>query len=135
QIGLIRDPALRELAMNIYTIDVYDDIVQEGKTSRYRAAFRMALPYEIQQKLSDACGDGVVLPGDYVHIAHSLDYPCTSGLPKDVIARNAAILRSDSELMPLLRLRIADVETNLGNFMVYSGDIRNGLRAVAREKP
>ncbi|SRR5579885_2055402 len=135
EIGLIHDRALRELAMNTYTTDVFDDIVQEGKTSRYRAAFRMVIPYDVQQKLSDSCGDRVVLPGDYAHIAHSLDYPCASGLSKDVIAKNAAILRNDSELVPLLRLRIADVDTNLGNFTVYGKDIRDGLRAVAQEKP
>ena len=64
EIGLIRDRALRELAMETYTTDVFDDIVQEGKTSRYRAAFRMVIPYDVQDQLSEACGDKVVPVGD-----------------------------------------------------------------------
>jgi hypothetical protein len=75
-----------------------------------------------------------VRPGDYEGIAHSLDYPCSTGLPADVIAKNAAILRADAELVPLLRMRIADVDTNLGSFTVYNKDIRDGLRALAREQ-
>ena len=134
EIGLIRDPALRELAMRTYTAHAFDDIVREGKNSRYRAAFRMEMPYHIQQKLDRACGDRVVRPGDYAGIAHSLDYPCSTGLPADAIAKNAAILRSDTELVPLLRMRIADVDTNLGSFTVYDKDIRDGLRALARER-
>lgn len=134
EIGLIRDRALRELAMRTYTASAFDDIVREGKTSRYRAAFRMAIPYDVQRKLAQTCGDRVVRPGDYEGIAHSLDYPCSTGLPADVIANNAAILRADAELVPLLRMRIADVDTNLGSFTVYNKDIRDGLRALAREQ-
>lgn len=135
EIGLIRDRALRELAMRTYSATAFVDIVQEGKTSRYRAAFRMAIPYDVQRKLAQTCGDRVVRPGDYKGIAHSLDYPCSTGLPTDVIARNVAILRGNAELVPLLRQRIADVETNLGSFTVYNKDIMDGLHAVAREKP
>ena len=52
-----------------------------------------------------------------------------------MIARDAAILRNDSELVPLLRLRITDVDTNLGSFVMYDKTIRDGLRAVAQQRP
>ncbi|MGN6728634.1 MAG: DUF6090 family protein [Rhodanobacteraceae bacterium] len=134
EIGLVRDRALRELAMRTYKASAFDDIVREGKTSRYRAAFRMAIPYDVQRKLAQTCGDRVVRPGDYKGILHSLDYPCSTGLPADVIAENVAILRGDVELVPLLRMRISDVDTNLGSFTVYNKDIRDGLRGLAREQ-
>lgn len=134
EIGLIRDRALRELAMRTYKASAFDDIVREGKTSRYRAAFRMAIPYDVQRKLAQTCGDRVVRPGDYKGFMHSLDYPCSTGLPADVIAKNVAILRGDAELVPLLRMRISDMDTNLDSFTVYNKDIRDGLRALAQEQ-
>lgn len=134
EIGLIRDRALRELAMRTYKASAFDDIVREGKNSRYRAAFRMAIPDDVQRKLDRACGDRVVRPGGYKGIAHSLDHACSTGLPADVIAENAAILRADTALVPLLRMRIADVDTNLRSFTVYKKDFRDGLRALAREQ-
>lgn len=134
EIGLIRNRALRELAMRTYKASAFDDIVREGKTSRYRAAFRMAIPYDVQRKLAQTCGDRVVRPGDYKGFMHSLDYPCSTGLPADVIAKNVAILRGDAELVPLLRMRISDMDTNLGSFTVYNKDIRDGLRALAQEQ-
>ena len=134
EIGLIRDRALRELAMRTYKASAFDDIVREGKTSRYRAAFRMAIPNHIRRKLAQTCGDRVVRTDDYEGVAHSLDHACSTGLPADVIAENAAVLRADTELVPLLRMRFADVDTNLGSFTVYDKGIRDGLRALAREQ-
>jgi hypothetical protein len=135
EIGLIRDPALRNLAMDTYTIPVFDMILGEGVNNPYRKAFRMAIPYEVQQALLVACGDRVVLPGNYKGIANSLDYPCSSGLPPQVIANSAAILRNDPQFLQLLRLRIAEVGTNQNNLTLYYPEIRNGLQAIAREKP
>ena len=68
-------------------------------------------------------------------VAHALDYPCTTGLPKDVIARNTGALRNDSELVTMARLRMADVATNLSNFTVFSEEIRDGLHSVAQQNP
>lgn len=95
----------------------------------------MAIPYEVQNALESACGDRLVPTGDYKDIRHSLDHPCSSGLSPGAMAASAAILRNDPHFLEFLRLRIADIETNLGNLTVSYGDIREGLRAVAREKP
>ncbi|MGH8122916.1 MAG: hypothetical protein ACREPT_09115 [Rudaea sp.] len=133
-LGLIRSDALRDTAIQVYTSPTLDMIAAESQTSLYRKTFRMAIPNEIQQSLEHACGDRVVRIGDYRAIVHSLDYPCSTGLPTQTIAASAAILRADSQLPPLLRLRIANLETDLGNLTLYD-NIRDELRAIAKEKP
>lgn len=135
EIGLIRDLALRDLAAAVYNIPVFDGILEEGTNNPFRKAFRMAIPYEVQLALAATCGDRVVGPGDYEGIAHSLDYPCSSGLPAQVIGANAAVLRSDRQFLEFLRLRIAEVGTNQDNLTIYYPEIRGGLQALAREKP
>lgn len=51
------------------------------------------------------------------------------------IAASAAILRNHPRFLEFLRLCIADIETSLGNLTVSYGHIREGLRAIAEEKP
>jgi hypothetical protein len=75
EIGLIRDKALRTVAMDVYTQPQIDQIDQNGRESEYRRAFRMALPWQVQRGLLDKCGDHLVLPGDYAGIKAVLDYP------------------------------------------------------------
>ena len=134
-IGLIRDPVLRETVMRLYTTTNLNNIAQEGRASLYRRAFRMAVPNEVQRSLEKSCGDRVPVVGDYhTNFKDAIDYPCTTGLPEDTIAASAALLRSDPDLIPLLRLRIADLETNLGNLLVYEGDIRTALRDFTTEQ-
>ena len=135
EIGLIHDSRLRDLAMRLYTAPMFESIHAEGINNPYRKAFRMAIPYEVQDALKSACGDRLVPTGDYKAIAHSLDHPCSPGLSPSAITVSAAILRNDPHFLEFLRLRIADIETNLGNLTVSYRDIRDGLRAIAKEKP
>ena len=88
----------------------------------------------MQQALADRCGDRVVEVGDYSGIATSLDHPCTLDLAPEAIAEAANTLRTDPQVLPLLRLRIADVQTSLQNLTVYNRDIRDDLRAVAGKR-
>lgn len=135
EIGLIRDSALRDLATRLYTDPLFNEIVQRGQQAEYRRAFRMALPYQVQQALADKCGDHVVPPGDYEDIARVLDYPCTTGLSPAAIEAADAILKNDPRMVPLLQLRIADIGTDLGNLTVYyANTIREPLRRLAQEK-
>ncbi len=133
-IGLIRDPTLRDLAMRVYTDPVFADIDAEAKHSEFRHWFRMNIPHDVQQKLSEACGDKVITPGDYRGIEHMLDYPCSPGLSPGMLGA-ATILRNDRDVLPLLRLRIADVESAVANLTIYSKGMRDGLRAVAGQHP
>ena len=68
EIGLIREPALKDLAIQVYTTPMFDNIRQEGARSRYRQAFRMTVPIAVQRALSATCGDRTVIPGDYASI-------------------------------------------------------------------
>ncbi len=84
-----------------------------AKESRYREAFRMTVPNEVQRAVAKNCGDRYTETGDYAAITGVLDYPCTTGLSEQAIGETANALRSNPNLVPLLRLRIADIETRL----------------------
>lgn len=60
QIGLIRDSDLRQLAMSVYTQPWLEAIGRPGLPREYRTAFRMALPYDVQESLAANCGDHMV---------------------------------------------------------------------------
>lgn len=130
EIGLIRDRELRDLAIKVYTTAMFDNIRQDGVSSRYREAFRMSVPIPVQRAISAACGDRVVVIGDYVSIVDQLEYPCTTGLPPETLRDAAAALEDNALIVPLLRLRIADIETRRGDMLApINTDIREGLAA------
>jgi hypothetical protein len=54
-------------------------------------------------------------------------------LSEDAIAASVAALRGNPDLVPLLRLRVADLESNVANLLVYEGDIHTGLRYFMKE--
>lgn len=136
QIGLIRDSALRDLAMRVYNQPGLDQMGQLDELREYRRAFRMALPYEVQQALAQNCGDRVVPVGDYAAIAHVLDYPCSTGLAPAVIAASDDALKNNHEMVALLQLHIAAVATNLGLLTRnWDHDLRAPLRRLAQEQP
>jgi hypothetical protein len=114
-IGLILDEKMRETAMRLYNVTTMDNMTREGRESGYREAFRMALPNEVHRALGRQCGDRYIEPGDYEAIASVLDYPCRTGLSGQAISEAAEVLRSTPNLAPLLRLRIADIETRMGD--------------------
>jgi hypothetical protein len=133
-IGLIRDRALRDTAVRVYTTPMFENIRREGSGSRYREAFRMSVPVEVQRALRDSCGERDIRVGDYTVIVDSLDYPCSTGLPPAILAEAAEALRAAS-LAPLLRLRISDIETRRADMLANNPDIRDGLLAIAKERP
>ena len=135
-IGLIRDTALRELAMHTYTSAVFTEVVDKGRGSEYRIAFRKAIPRDVQTKLNEQCGDHLVAIGDYAAIERVLDYPCTTELPPASIAQSVAILRGNPNFAATMRLRIADLGTDLGNLTwFYKDDLRDKLHALAKDAP
>src|SRR5205085_12142884 len=130
-IGLIRDSTLRDTAMRVYNMPTIDNVVREGMQSRYREAFRMSLPNEVQRVVAKNCGDRYVETGNYAAISGSLDYPCTSGLTEQTLSKATKALRSNPNLLPLLRLRIADIETRLVDLTNNNRAILDKLRAIA----
>jgi hypothetical protein len=133
-IGLIRDRTLRDLAMRVYSMPTIDNIVREGIESQYREAFRMTVPIAVQRTLAQSCGDKPTPVGDYASLAHSLDYPCHTGLSGTAIREAAAALRGNPMLLPSLRLRAVDIATRLGDLMTNNNEIRKGLIAIADGK-
>ena len=131
KIGLIRDRSLRDTAMRLYNVATIDNLVREGMQSRYREAFRMSLPNDLQRVLGKQCGDRFIRTGDYAGIPGILDYACTTGLSEQAISEGAQALRSNATLVPLLRLRIADIETRLVDLTVNNRSILESLRAIA----
>ena len=134
EIGLIRDRRLRELAMYTYASEVFLEVVDKSRSSEYRIAFRKAIPHDVQYALSERCGDRTVPVGNYTGIDDVLDYDCSTGLPAEILAKNAAILRSDAGIAAALRLRIADLETDLANLtFYYKDDLRDQLQTLAKD--
>ena len=134
-IGLIRDRSLRETAMRVYNSPTIEAMVREGMTSRYREAFQMTLPSATQRSLARNCGDKLIVIGEYTGIDRVLDYPCTPGLSEAEVHEAATALRANPDLLPFLRLRIADIETRLADLTGNNKPILDGLRAIAKEKP
>jgi hypothetical protein len=103
--------------------------------SRYREAFRMTLPNDVQRALGSNCGDRFVRAGDYAGLGELIDYPCRTGLSAGKIEDAVKLLRLNDDLVPLLRLRIADLETRLVDLTGNNKDVMQGLQAIANEKP
>lgn len=134
-IGLIREQTLRDTAMRLYNAPMFDNLVREGMQSRYREAFRMSLSNGTQRALGKHCGDHNIRTGDYSAIHGILDYPCSTGLSEQDITQSAKALRTNPNIVPYLRLRIADLETRLVDMTGNNRDIMEHLRAIAAKKP
>jgi hypothetical protein len=133
-LGLIKDPMLRKTALQVYNGLAYENLKSEGINSRYRIAFRMKMPLNVQNAIGSKCGDRPQDVGDYASIDTILDYECTTGLSPEVIDRAAGILRSDPIFVELLRLRIGDIKSQLGNAQLFlSEDVRNNILSIAKE--
>ncbi len=130
--GLIKDPALRKMAAEIYSTKLYENVKNEGINSQYRVAFRMLVPSSVQEAIGIKCGDRISEIGNYDSIKSPLDYKCTTGLSKQEIDRAAQILRSHSELAPLLRLRLANIYSAV-SVQLMSADVLRSLSP--KEKP
>ena len=132
-IGLIRDQRLRDTAMRLYNVATIENLAREGMQSRYREAFRMALPNDVQRTLGKNCGDRYIETGDFTAIHGVLDYPCRTGLTAQAVGEAANVLRANADLVPLLQLRIADIETRLGDLTGNNRSILESLSAIVAD--
>jgi len=132
-LGLIKSQTLRNTALQVYNFPTLDNVAREGMQSRYREAFRMALPNDVQRALGSNCGDRFVRAGDYEGLGDLIDYPCRTGLSTDVIEDAVKRLRANEALIPLLRLRIADLETRLVDLTGNNKDVMQELQVIANE--
>jgi len=133
KIGLIRDHRLRETAIRMFSTGIFDRMAAAGTGSKYREAFRMTIPNEVQRALRDNCGDRYVAPGDSEGATNSLDYQCATGLSVEAIAEAAEAIRAYDGLVPMLRLRIAEIDTQVTDLQSSNRDIVDVLVAVTGE--
>ncbi len=82
-----------------------------------------------------ACAFVIPKEGQNLEFGELIDYPCRTGLPAEVIEDAVGALRANDSLVPLLRLRIADLETRLVDLTGNNIEVLRGLQAVANEQP
>ncbi len=131
--GLITDLPLRRMATETYGTKLYENVKNEGINSAYRVAFRMRIPSDVQAAIASNCGDRNSQINDYENIKKPLDYPCATGLPQQVIDHAAAILRADATLVPLLRLRRANIYSATST-QLMSDEVLANLRDLSKGK-
>ncbi len=93
----------------------------------------MSVANDVQRALNKYCGDRKIDIGDYQGIADNLDYPCKLDLPQQQIDEAANALLANASLVPLLRLRIADLGTRVHDLTVNNRDIVQGLQGVSED--
>lgn len=103
QVANWKDQGLRNAAVLFYTWPGIEDAIDEGSTSLYRSAFRGILPVEVQDALTQHCGD-------------RLSYSESVGQP-----------------LPLLRLRAMNLRTSISNLTDAALGISEGLRPIVEE--
>lgn len=133
-ISLIKDLQLRKMATETYGTALYSNVKNEGINNAYRIAFRMRIPSDVQSAIASNCGDRPAQVNDYEGIKKPLDYPCKTGLPQQTIDDAAATLRTDASMVPLLRLRLANIYSATST-TVMSEDVQQNLRALSKGKP
>lgn len=134
-ISLIRDEQLRDTAMQVYNSPTLDELAREGRDSHYREAFRMSIPNDLQRTLVTRCGDRYIKPGDISDIQGVLDHPCSTGLSDQAIGEAVKALRSNPNLVGMLRLRISDLDTRLVDLTSNNRVLLENLRAIAKQTP
>jgi hypothetical protein len=131
---LIRDESLRNLAIGLYEVTEFEDKrTDKERDAPYRQLFRMIMPIEIQHALLRNCGDKAYLRGDYASVVNMLDYTCSTELSEKEIASAANTLQTHPDVLPYLRLRMADVETRLTDTAGFPWEDR--LRDIAPDMP
>ena len=133
-IGLVADPKLRRMANEVFSTALYTNVKNEGINNPYRVAFRTMVPVGAQLAISSQCGDRPSPLLNYKSIQLPLNYPCKTGLPAAQVDAIAAQLRADPQLAGLLRLRITNIFSAVGVW-VMSTEVVDGMRALEHEKP
>ena len=114
-IGSITDTELRRAASIHYNSRVFDDLQTRGSQSLYRQIFRQIVPTAVHRELGVRCGDRGVISDELQAVDISLEYNCVPDLSAEQIDATAAMIRSDEALLPALRWRIAEIESDLAS--------------------
>jgi hypothetical protein len=130
KIGFITDKTLVNAATLIYETLELDQLLNEGVDSAYRETFRKTLPVEIQDSVSQLCGDRFVRTGDFNRIKNRLNYPCTTDLSPQQFELAVNKLRGNPAILENLRLRAMNVRTQHYILLVGNQDIFNAITNV-----
>lgn len=128
KLDLIKDDTLRNTANAVYDFPLYDTIYESGYYSKYRELFRMQIHSQVQLSLNQHCGDKNVEPLDYEAIVDSIDYPCALPIEEALIAEAADTIRTDKSFLPLLRLRLAQLQSNVFSLEYYYPEVSDNLK-------
>jgi hypothetical protein len=105
--ALVSDPALLETAMGIYNTPIFDMMLREGQSAKYRELFRMTIEADLHDLLGRSCGDREYEVDGGVQGLLTLDYECDLDASAEEIEAAVASLRADPEILRTLRLRNA----------------------------
>ena len=134
-IGLVKDQALRETAVALFTTNFLEQILQQTRESEYRRLFRESVSAPVQQALRLRCGDRITTELDYASIEAELDFPCTLDLPPEKIRAAASALKIQPRFVPALQVRFADNQTALSDLQQVNRLVLENLRAIRKGKP
>jgi hypothetical protein len=118
-IALVEDWHLRILATGLFD-NVNEATITDLRHSDYRDAFQENVPNDVQRALNRACGDRNEFDADGVLIARDISYECTLDLPGEAISDATSALLTQTDLIGLLRRRIATIESSLTIFELTS---------------
>ncbi|MFT5609735.1 MAG: hypothetical protein ACI9LU_000227 [Polaribacter sp.] len=135
KIAFITDKTLVNTAILIYAPGIFDQLLNEGVDSAYRETFRKTLPVEIQDSISQLCGDRFVQIGDFNRIKNQLNYPCTTDLSPQQFELAVNKLRGNPAILENLRLRAMNVRTQHYNLVVENQDIFNAIKNIKNAAP
>ena len=105
--ALVSDPALLETAMGIYNTPIFEMMLNEGQSAKYRELFRMTIDADLHDRLGRSCGDREYEIDGGVKGLLTLDYECDLDASDEEIEAAVAALRADPEILRTLRLRNA----------------------------
>ena len=106
---LIADTQLRTIVTGYFAATYLEDLSRDNRNSEYRIEFRKTISPGLHQSLNEQCGDKQIEGAPLG--AMTLGYPCVLELPSENISDAVAALRSNENLLPALRLHIANLSS------------------------
>lgn len=132
--GLITDSELRQTAIDVFTTPIFGQIADDGRKSEYRRIFRRTVAHDVQNDLLKRCGDRSIKVFEQPLVG-LLDYPCALGVSAVKTSAAVKALREDKDFVPALRLRFADVQTNLADLELNDPAIFKDLMKYSQGQP
>ncbi len=130
-INLIENESLKNLILGYYS----DDLKEQNLllTDTYVEYIRGVMPYEIQDRIRNECGDTVI------PVAKSYGYrlpeTCDLQLPDELFSETAAYLRSLPDMLKNLQYQLAANDRYVGEIAYFDKDNRKLSAAIEELQP